>query len=138
MDTTSGAFAVELHRHSPTHWVATFYPLASTPAGCWADVTSVLHRALMPVAHRPMASTRWLEATSPDPAHPCYDRHRYWGAALAAGYAAARLAHATTTHHSANTARSPNEARQLLAATTVVPAGQLTEWLLDDLHDAEL
>ena len=35
-------------------------------------------------------------------------------------------------------ALTPEEARGLRAATVVVPAGQLSEWLLEDLQDLEL
>ena len=139
MDATApDALAVELYPHSPTHWVATFYPMVGTPAGRWADVTWVLHQALMPLAQRPVTAARWLEASSPDPAHPCYTDHPGWGGALAAGYATARLVHATEAADTVGTTLSPEEARQLRAATTVVPAGQLAEWLLDDLQDVDL
>lgn len=135
MDTSaSGTLAVELYPHSPTHWVATYYPMVTTPAGRWADVTWVLHQCLMPLARYPLTSTRWLELGSSDPAHPGYDRHPLWSAALAAGYATARVVHTTETANTTGATLSPEETRQLRAATTVVPAAQLTEWLLDDLQ----
>ena len=132
-----GALAVELHPHSPTHWVATFYPLARTPAGHWADVTRVLHQCLMPLARRSLSSARWLAVGGPDPGHAGWDDHPAWSAALAAGYATARLVHAAETDGAAGVTLSPEEARRLRAATAVVPAGQLAEWLLDDLRDVE-
>lgn len=138
MDTTAlKAFAVELSPHSPTHWVATFYPLVHTPAGHWADVTWVLHQCLLPPAPYPLASARWLQACSPDPGHSCYDHHRDWAGALAAGYATARVVHAIGTASATESELSPQEVRQLRQATVVVPPGQLAEWLLHDLQDAE-
>lgn len=131
------AIAVELSPHSPTHWVATFYPLVSTPAGRWADVTWVLHQCLLPPAPYPLTSARWLEVCSDDPSHPCYADHRAWDGALAAGYATARVVHTIGTAGGAGVELSPQEARQLRQATVVVPPEQLTEWLLDDLQDAE-
>ena len=137
MDTSaSGTLAVELYPHSPTHWVATFYPLVHAPAGHWADVTWVLHQCLLPPAPYPLTSARWLEALSPDPQHSCYDPHSAWGAALAAGYATARMVHAIGTASATEVELSPQEARQLREATVVVPPEQLAEWLLHDLQDA--
>lgn len=139
MDTiTCGALAVELHPHSPTHWVATFYPLVDTAAGCWADVTTALHQCVMPLAHHPLSSARWLELGSPDPRHASYDDYPTWGAALATGYTTACLARSMQITRAAGGALTPEEARGLRAATVVVPAGQLSEWLLEDLQDLEL
>ena len=136
MDTAvPGTLAVELYPHSPTHWIATYYPMVATPAGRWADVTWPLHQRTMPLTGSHPTSARWLEASSPDPHHPCYDRHPTWRAALAAGYATAGLVHGTEAADTTEAPLSPEEARQLRAATTVVPAGQLSEWLLDDLQD---
>ena len=138
MDATAPkVLAVELSPHSPTHWVATFYPMVSTPAGRWADVTWVLHQCLLPPAPYPLASARWLEACSADPHHPWYNHCPAWGAALATGYATARLVHIVGTAGDAGVRLSPEEARQVQEATVVVPPGQLAEWLLDDLQDAE-
>lgn len=138
MDTSDlGALAVELYPHSPTHWVATYYPMVTTPAGRWADVTWVLHQALMPLTPHPAAAARWLEASSSDPTHSCYDRYPAWGEALAAGYATAHLVHATEAADPTGKTLTPEEARLLRAATTVVPAGQLAEWLLDDLQQLD-
>lgn len=49
----SGALAVELQPHSPTRWIATYYPMVTTPAGRWADVTWVLHQNLLPTTTAP-------------------------------------------------------------------------------------
>jgi hypothetical protein len=129
------ALAVELHPASPTHWAATYYPMVATPAGRWADVTWVLHQHLLPTTSGPLAPARWLESSSPDPGHPCYGRHRGWGQALAAGYTAALAA------HDAETIEDPlsgDQVQQLREATTVVPAGQLAEWVLHDLQEDTL
>ncbi|WP_336650740.1 hypothetical protein [Kocuria rosea] len=128
---TSGTLAVELHPHSPTHWIATYYPMVHTPAGRWADVTWPLHQHLIPLTGGHPTSARWLEASSPDPHHLCYDHHPLRSTALAAGYA-------TETASTTKTPLAPEKARRLRATATVVPAGQLTEWLLDDLQDLEL
>lgn len=128
----SAALAVELQPHSPTRWIATYYPMVTTPAGRWADVTWALHQRLLPTTPAPVKPTRWLEAHSSEPGHPGYAGHRAWSAALAAGYTTA------LTIHDAGTAEeplSPHETQQLRAGTVVVPAGQLSEWVLDDLQD---
>jgi hypothetical protein len=133
MDTSApGALAVELRPHSPTHWVATYYPMVATPAGRWADVTWALHQCLMPTASDPGASARWLEARSPDADHSCYANRRVWAARLAAGYAVALAA-----YHAEVTAQclSLEEAQQLRDAAVIIPAGQLSEWVLDDLEE---
>jgi hypothetical protein len=124
--------AVELHPHSPSRWAATYYPLVVTAAGRWADVTWVLHQCLMPSTSEPLKPARWLEVHSPDPEHPCYVDHRAWAAPLAAGYAAAMASYDTGA---AEEPFSLQEAQQLREGTIVVPAGQLSEWLLDDLED---
>jgi hypothetical protein len=126
------ALAVELHPSSSTHWVATYYPMVTTPAGRWADVTWVLHQHLMPTTCDFLEPARWLEARSPEPDHPCYAGHRAWAAQLAAGYATALAA------YEAEAAQQPlslQEAQRLHDATVVVPAGQLSEWVLDDLEE---
>lgn len=139
MDTTTcGVLAVELHPHSPTHWVATFYPLAGTSSGHWADVTTALHQALMPPAHRPLTAARWLELGSPNPGHASYDDYPAWRAALAAGYATACRTRSLETTRATGGTLTPEETRQLRTTTVVVPAGQLSEWLLEDLQDLEL
>ena len=128
----SGALAVELHPVSPTQWVATYYPMVATPAGRWAEVTWDLHQHLMPALSTPPEPARWLEARSPDPDHPCYAGHRQWATQLAAGYAAAMAL------HDAETTEGPlsvQEAQLLGEDTFVVPVGQLSEWVLDDLED---
>lgn len=126
------ALAVELHPHSATQWVATYYPLVATPAGRWAEVTWALHRCLLPAAPDLLEPARWLEVCSADPGHPCYARHRAWSEDLAAGYLTALAA------HDAEDTEEPlpiEDAQQLRESTIVVPAGQLSEWLLDDLQD---
>lgn len=125
----SGALAVELHPHSATQWIATYYPMVQTPAGRWADVTWVLHQCSVPAAHDLPGPARWLEARSPDPGHPCYDGHQDWATELATGYAAARAL------YDAEATRALPEVQQLQHGTVVVPAGQLSEWILDDLEN---
>jgi hypothetical protein len=127
-----GTLAVELHPHSPTHWIAIYYPMVVTPAGRWADVTWTLHQHLVPVTADPRGPARWLEACSPDPDHPCYTGHPAGAIQLAAGYATARAV------HEAETTEAPlpdQEARLLRDGTFVIPAGQLSEWVLEDLED---
>ena len=126
-----GALAVELHPASATQWVATYYPMV-TPAGRWAEVTWDLHQHLMPVASAPREPARWLEARSSDPGHPCYAGHQEWATELAAGYAAARAVHDTEVIEEP---LSDQEAQLLREDTFVVPAGQLSEWVLDDLEE---
>lgn len=128
----SGALAVELHPHSPTHWAATYYPMVETPAGRWAEVTWVLHQHLIPLAATPLEPAQWLEARSPNPRHPCYAGHQPWASQLAAGYAAALAVHDAEDNQEPLT---HEEAQQLRDATIVVPAGQLSEWVLDDLQE---
>ncbi|MEX5235829.1 hypothetical protein [Kocuria arenosa] len=126
-----GALAVELHLASPTQWVATYYPMATTPAGRWAEVTWDLHQHLMPTTSAPLEPARWLEARSPDPDHPCYAGHQAWAAQLAAGYVIALAVHDT---EASEAPLSAQEAQLLREDTFVVPAGQLSEWVLDDLE----
>ncbi|MEX5259687.1 hypothetical protein [Kocuria sp. CPCC 205263] len=127
-----GSLAVELHPASPTQWVATYYPMVVTPAGRRAEVTWDLHQHLMPAISTPREPARWLEACSPDPEHPCYAGHRGWATQLAVGYAAARAVHDTEATEAPLSAR---ETALLLGEDTfVVPAGQLSEWVLDDLE----
>ena len=114
---TPGALAVELHPRSPTHW---------------ADVTWTLHQRQLLTAPDPLESARWLEACSPDPDHPCYAGHQEWATELAAGYAAARAVHDTEVIEEP---LSDQETQLLREDTLVVPAGQLSEWVLDDLKD---
>lgn len=128
----SGVLAVELHQHSPTHWAATYYPMVRTPAGRWADVTWVLHRRLIPATVGRPEPARWLEASSADPGHLCYVNHQAWRHALAAGYVAARAAHETEDTEGVLPLRDGPRRRE---HTIVVPAGQLAEWLLDDLQE---
>lgn len=103
-----------------------------TPAGRWAEVTWPLHRLWIPLASDPLETAQWLEVRSADPEHPCYARHRTWATRLAAGYTAALAA------YDAETTEKPlslHEALQRRDVTVVVPAGQLSEWVLDDLED---
>lgn len=93
----SGALAVELQPHSSTQWMATYYPMVTTPAGRWANVTWTLHQHLLPATPALVAPARWLEACSPEPDHPGYAGHRAWSAALAAGYTTARTIHDAET-----------------------------------------
>lgn len=128
----SGALAVELRPHWPAHRVATYYPMAVTPAGRWADVTWVLHRRRIPTPTS-VAPPRvqWLDLRCPDPGHPGYADHRVWKEVLAEGYAAAMAAyHALATEVSVPT----QQAQQSRAGTVVVPVGELSEWVLED-HD---
>ncbi|MHC5560844.1 hypothetical protein [Kocuria sp. U4B] len=128
----SGALAVELRPHCPTHWVATYFPLVDTPAGRWADVTWPLHQHLIPTTEEAPEATRWLDLRSPDPDHPGYTGHRPWALQLAAGYTTAlAVYHAEATEEPP----APQDAQQLRDATVVVPAGQLSEWVLDDLEE---
>lgn len=128
----SGALAVELQPHSPTRWIATYYPMVTTPAGRWADVTWALHQCLVPTTAAPLEPARWLEARSPEPSHPCYAGHQAWSEALAAGYTTALAVYAA---EATEESLPPHEAQQLRNTTVVVPAGQLSEWVLDDLED---
>ena len=130
----SGALAVELHPLTPTQWVATYYTMVATPVGRWAEVTWDLHQHPMPAASVPREPARWLEACSPDPDHPCYAGHREWAAELAAGYAAALAVHDS---EAVKEPLSAQEAQLLGEDTFLVPAGQLSEWVLDDL-DGEI
>ena len=126
-----GTLAVELRPHSPTQWIATYYPMVTTPAGRWAEVTWTLHQRLMPTTSGPAEPPRWLETRSPDPHHSCYAGHRGWAVQLAAGHAAALAAYdAEATEESL----SPEEGQRIRDVTVVVPAGQLSEWVLDDLE----
>lgn len=128
----SGTLAVELRPHSPTHWIATYYPMVDTPAGRWADVTWTLHQQLIPTSGEAPASTRWLDLRSPDPGHPGYANHRAWAAQLATGYTAALAVYEAEAIEEPLT---PQEVQHLRAGTVVIPAGQLSEWVLDDLQD---
>ncbi|KLU08454.1 hypothetical protein [Kocuria sp. SM24M-10] len=127
-----GALAVELHPASPTQWVATYYPMVETPAGRWAEVTWELHQHLMPAMTTPLEPARWLDARSPDPDHPCYAGHQGWAAQLAAGYATALAVRDTKATEAALSAQ---EVQLLRESAFIVPAGQLSEWALDDLED---
>jgi hypothetical protein len=121
-----------MHAHSATQWIATYYPMVATPAGRWAEVTWTLHQCLLPVTPDLLEPARWLEARSADPDDSCYARHQAWSEILAAGYLAALAA------HDAEDAKEPlpiEDAQQLRESTIVVPAGQLSEWVLDDLED---
>ena len=127
----TGALAVELRPVSPTQWVATYYPMVETPAGRWAEVTWELHQHLMPDMTAPREPARWLDTRSPDPDHPCYAGHQGWAAPLAAGYATALAVHDT---EATEVLLSAQETQLLGVDTFVVPAGQLSEWVLDDLE----
>lgn len=129
------ALAVELHRASPTHWVATYYPMVVTAAGRWAEVTWDLHQHLMPTTSVPPEPARWLEACSPNPDHPCYAGQQPWATQLAAGYATALASYNT---EATKEPLSAQEAQLLRDGTFVIPAGQLSEWVLDDLEDETL
>ncbi len=128
----SGALAVELRPHSPSHWIATYYPMVDTPAGRWADVTWELHQHLVLTNEEAPESAQWLDLRNPDPEHPGYAAHRAWAPELADGYTAA-----LAIYEAEATAEplAPQEVQQLRAGTVVVPAGQLSEWVLDDLQE---
>lgn len=128
----SRVLAVELHPHSPTQWIATYYPMVETPAGRWAEVTWVLHQCLMPAVHVRPEPARWLEVRSPDPAHCCYADNQAWGEALADGYVAALAAHDA---EDVGEPLSIEDAERFRESTVVVPVGQLSEWVLDDLDE---
>lgn len=128
----SGTLAVELHPASPTRWVATYYPMVATAAGRWAEVTWDLRQHLLPTSSAPLEPARWLEACSSDPDHPRDAGHREWAPRLAAGYAAARAVHDTEVTEGP---LSDQEAQLLREDTFVVPAGQLSERVIDDLKD---
>ncbi|WP_229741802.1 hypothetical protein [Kocuria dechangensis] len=81
---------------------------------------------------KPLEPARWLDLRSPDPGHLCYASHQGWAPQLAAGYTAALAiydAEATVEP------LSQEEAQRMRTGTVVVPAGQLSEWVLDDLQD---
>ncbi|MHC5560655.1 hypothetical protein [Kocuria sp. U4B] len=125
------ALAVELRPSSPTHWVAIYYPMVDTPAGRWADVTWELHQRLIAVPVDSRQPARWLDLRSPDPDHPGYAAHQAWAHQLAAGYTAALAV------HQAEATEEPlplQEAQRMRDTSVVVPAGQLSEWVLDDLE----
>ncbi|KLU10092.1 hypothetical protein [Kocuria sp. SM24M-10] len=130
----TGALAIELRPASPTQWVATYYPMVETPAGRWAEVTWELHQHLMSAITTPLEPARWLDARSPDPAHPCYAGHQAWAAQLAAGYATALAVRDTEATEATEAPLSAQETQLLGVDTFVVPAGQLSEWVLDDLE----
>lgn len=126
------ALAVEMHPHSATQWIATYYPMVGTPAGRWAEVTWALHQCLLPATPALPEPARWLEVRSADPGDSCYAGHQAWSEVLAAGYLAALAA------YDAEDTEEPlpiEDAQQLRESTIVVPAGQLSEWVLDDLQD---
>lgn len=123
---------VELQPHSSTQWIATYYPLVETTAGRWAEVTWMLHQRLMPIAPDSRQPARWLDARSPDPGHPCYANHQGGDGPLAAGYAAALAVYDAEAIEELSTLQDP---RQLRDATVLIPAGQLSEWVLDDVED---
>jgi hypothetical protein len=129
----SGALAVELRPHSPAHWIATYYPMVETPAGRWADVTWILHQCrIPPPASVALPRAQWLELRSPDPGHHGYANHPAWRAALASGYAAALAVYIAE----ADDVPAPTQqAQRPRAGTVVVPAGQLSEWVLEDLDE---
>ena len=128
----SGALAVELASHSPTRWIATYYPMVDTPAGRWADVTWILHQRLIPTPISvPREPARWLDLRSPDSDHPGYAGHQAWSEALADGYVTALAVYIA---EAAEEPLPPQEAQELRVGTFVVPAGQLSEWVLDDLE----
>ncbi|MEX5257677.1 hypothetical protein [Kocuria arenosa] len=129
---TTGALAIELQPHSPAQWIGTYYPLVETTAGRWAKVTWVLHQRLIPIGPDCQEPARWLDARSPDPGHPCYAHHRGWSGPLAAGYATALAVYDTEATEELSTLQDPQQLRE---ATVVIPAGQLPEWVLDDLKD---
>lgn len=129
----SGALAVELRPHSPTHWTAAYYPMVHTPAGRWADVTWLLHQHPLPPPPDDLpGSTQWIEMRSPFLECHRHTHHRAWSPALAVGYRAALAVHGAEDLE----VPLPDEHAQRLRETTiVVPAGQLAEWVLDDLQD---
>ncbi|MEX5303736.1 hypothetical protein [Kocuria sabuli] len=129
------ALAVELRPHSPTHWVATYYPMVATPVGRWADVTWVLHQHLISLPSDPLEPARWLEVRSPDPDRLCYAAHRGWAPELATGYATALAAYAAGAVASTEEPLWLQQVQQRRAGTIMIPAGQLAEWVLDDLQD---
>lgn len=127
-------FAVELHPHTPTEWTATYYPLDTTTTGSSVDITTVLHRHRLPApppngASVPNhASARWLEARVADPDAPCYADYPRWRTALAAGYTASLSA-----HHAESTAPPlQHHAHHPSPGTILIPAGQLSEWIIRD------
>ncbi|MEX5258112.1 hypothetical protein [Kocuria arenosa] len=129
---TTGALAIEFHPHSPTQWIATYYPMVDTPAGRWADVTWVLHQRLIAVTADSRQPARWLDARSADPRDSCYTSHQTWREPLAAGYAAGMAVYEAEAIESP---LSPQAAQHIRDSAVVVPAGQLAEWVLDDLQD---
>lgn len=86
----------------------------------------------MPIIAAPLEPARWLEVCSPDPSHPCYAGHQAWATRLAAGYAAALAAHDTAA---AEEPVSAQEAQLLRKNAFIIPARQLSEWVLDNLED---
>jgi hypothetical protein len=86
----------------------------------------------MPSLEESAEPARWVELRSPDPDHPCYTRHTAWATQLAAGYAAARAVYDT---EATEDPLSAYDAQLMRESTIVIPAGQLCEWVLDDLQD---
>ncbi len=106
--------------------------MVDTPAGRWADVTWVLHQHLIPTIEKAPASVRWLDLRSPDPDHPGYAGPRPGATELVVGYAAALAVYYA---EAIEDPLPPHEAQQLRAGTVIIPAGQLSEWVLDDLQE---
>lgn len=102
-----------------------------TAAGRWTDVTWVLHQDLAPGTPDPLQPAQWLEARSPDPGRRCCAGHQDWATELAAGDATALAVHGSET---AEEPPSSREAPSLRDGTFVVAAGQLSEWVLDDIE----
>ena len=109
--------------------------MVDTPAGRWADVTWVLHQRLIVVTADSRQPARWLDARSADSGHCCYTSHQAWSEPLAAGYAAALAVYEAEAIESS---LSPQAAQHIRDSAVVVPAGQLSEWVLDDLQDETL
>ena len=104
-----------------------------SPAESHAPVMKTLPSSTSPIgaAVPPQEPARWLEACSPDPDHPCYAGHQGWATEVAAGYATALAVHDTEATKELLWAQDVPLLRE---GTFVVPAGQLSEWVLDDLE----
>lgn len=125
----STVLAVEITPCSLAQWWANYYPTVDTAWGRQVEVTTALHRHLLPTAARLQGPTRWLEVSTADPKDPVYAAYPVWGTHLAAGYAAALAVHEAET---TVVPPAPDDAEEPGPEAFLVPAGQLPEWVLTD------
>lgn len=97
-----------------------------------SDLTWTLHRCLMPTSEESLEPARWLEARSSDPEHPCCAGYRAWTTQPAAGFSAALATYNAEANEDPLSLQATQKRRD---ATVVIPAGQLSEWVLNDLKE---